>query len=321
MTLFLAPMAGFTDIAFRDICRNFGADVVETEFVQSEALVRDRERTWKMIEYSREQRPVGVQIFGAVPESMAKAASLVAERLNPDFIDLNFGCPAPKVVGTNAGSGLLKDLPLLEKVASAVVKAVPEMPVTAKIRLGWDREHLVHLEVAKRLEDAGVRRITVHGRTRAQGYSGNADWDAIAQVVQTVSVPVIGNGDIKDAGTARRRADESGVAGLMIGRGALGRPWIFREIKAALAGTPIPPEPDFKSVLKILIAYAEAICGDAEYGLRANIGRLLPFIRGVPGSRPLRAQVAQAKTLGEFKNILEKSIDSKEDFCDNNFQR
>ncbi len=311
--LYLAPMAGFTDIAFRDICKRFGADVVETEFVQSEALVRDRERTWKMIEYSREQRPVGVQIFGAVPESMAKAAQLIAERLAPDFIDINFGCPAPKVVGTNAGSGLLKDLPLLESVARAVVKAVPAMKITAKMRLGWNSEQLVHVEVAKRLEDSGVQAITVHGRTRAQGYSGQADWGKIAEVVQAVRVPVIGNGDITSAEIACKRVEETGVAGLMIGRGALGKPWIFREIKAALAGTPVPEPPNFKEILKIVDDYATALCenSNSENVLRHNIARFLPFIHSVPGSRQLRVLLAGTKNLQEFKNILQKSLDSK----------
>lgn len=317
--LYLAPMAGFTDTAFRALCRRFGADAAVTEFVQSEALVRDRERTWKTIEYSQEQRPVGVQIFGAVPESMARAAQLVAERLNPDFIDLNFGCPAPKVTGTDAGSGLLKNLPLLEKVARAVVEAVPEMKVTAKMRLGWDAAHLVHLEAAKRLEAAGIQTITVHGRTRAQGYSGTADWGKIAEVVQTVSVPVIGNGDISDAETARKRVGESGVAGLMIGRGALGNPWIFREIKAALAGTPIPPRPEKNEILNVLADYAAGLCGNSrdKNALRHNIARFLPFVRGVPGSRLLRQKLAGTANLQEFTDILKKALDGNNFFCDN----
>ena len=307
--LYLAPMSGFTDIGFRALCKRFGADVLVSEFVQSEPLIRDRERTWRDVDFTPEQRPMGIQIFGAVPDSMARAAALLEERLKPDFIDINFGCPARKVVECNAGSSLLKDLPLAEKIARAVARAVPATPVTAKMRLGWDSQSLVHLEAAKRLEDAGMRAVAVHGRTRAQGYSGEADWEKIAEVAQALTVPVIGNGDIRDAATAARRVRETGVAGLMIGRGALGKPWIFREIKAAIAGEVPPERPDAAETRAMIFDYAARLCAtrgaDGEQNLRWMLARLFPFTAGISGGKKLRAAIAGCTTLSDLKAVLE----------------
>lgn len=307
--LYLAPMSGFTDIAFRALCKKFGADVLVSEFVQSEPLIRERERTWRDVDFTPEQRPMGIQIFGANPDSMARAAALLEERLQPDFIDLNFGCPARKVVETNAGSGLLKDLPLLEKIARAVARNVSATPVTAKMRLGWDSHSLVHIEAAKRLEDAGMQAIAVHGRTKAQAYSGKADWEKIAEVAQSVNVPVIGNGDIRDAETAVRRVNESGVSGLMIGRGALGRPWLFREIHAILTGTPIPERPAPAEILKMIVLYAERLCATRSetdsQNIRWMLARLFPFTSGIPGGKRLRNALAATTTLRELKTLAE----------------
>lgn len=301
-------MSGFTDIGFRDLCKRFGADILVSEFVQSEPLIRARERTWRDVDFTPEQRPMGIQIFGANPDSMARAAALLEERLRPDFIDINFGCPARKVVECNAGSSLLKDLPLAEKIARAVARSVAATPVTAKMRLGWDSRSLVHIEAAKRFEDAGMCVIAVHGRTRAQGYSGEADWEKIADVVHAVSVPVVGNGDIRDAETAVRRVRESGVSGLMIGRGALGKPWIFREIKAALAGTPLPPRPEEAQVREMIFSYAEKLCAtcgeNGAENLRWMIARLFPFTAGIAGGKRLRVALAACTTLAELRNAL-----------------
>ena len=301
-------MSGFTDIGFRAFCKDFGADVLVSEFVQSEPLIRSRERTWRDVDFTPEQRPMGIQIFGANPDSMARAAVLLEERLQPDFIDINFGCPARKVVECNAGSSLLTDLPLAESIARAVVRAVPATPVTAKMRLGWDSQSLVHIEAAKRFEDAGMRAIAVHGRTRAQGYSGEADWEKIAEVARAVSVPVVGNGDIRDAETAARRVRESGVSGLMIGRGALGKPWIFREIKAALAGTPLPPRPDDSEIRVMIFEYAAKLCATRGEGgtqnLRWMLARLFPFTSGIVGGKKLRNDMAACTTLDDLKRIL-----------------
>lgn len=305
-------MAGFTDPVFRSLCKRFGADVVVTEFVQSEGLVRGGERVWEPLEFDAGQRPVGVQIFGAKPEYMERAAQQIAERLLPDFIDLNFGCPAVNVVEQNAGAGLLRDPVLLERIAAGVVRAVPGVPVTAKMRIGWSSENIVAVDVARRLEGAGVQAIAVHGRTKTQGYSGEADWGAIARVAAAVHVPVVGNGDIRNGTIALARWRDSGVAGLMIGRGAQGNPWVFSEIKAALAGNALPAPPTDAERRALLCEYATAMAvwrqdgregGDAGVGadIRWLLTRLQPFTRSIPGGRVLRAKFSTCRTL---ENIL-----------------
>lgn len=310
--LYLAPMSGFTDIAFRALCKDFGADVLVSEFVQSEPLIRDRERTWRDVDFTPQQRPMGIQIFGANPESMARAAALLEARLHPDFIDINFGCPARKVIEQHAGSGLLRDLPLMERIARAVAQSVAETPVTAKMRLGWDSASLVHLEAAKRLEDAGMQVIAVHGRTKAQGYSGEADWEKIAEVVQAVTVPVVGNGDIRDAETALRRVRESGVAGLMIGRGALGKPWLFAQIKAALAGTAVPANPSPDRAFSMLVSYAEALAKtrgvSGPENIRWLLARLHPFTYGVDGGKRIRGALSSCSTLDDLRALVATSL-------------
>lgn len=310
--LYLAPMAGFTDIAFRELCKRQGADVMVTEFVQSEPLIREVARTWSTIDFTETQRPMGVQIFGATPDSMATAARLIEERLQPDFIDLNFGCPAHNVVEQNAGSGLLRCPGLLENVARAVVCAVPSTPVTAKMRLGWDAESVVAVEVARRLEDSGVRAIAVHGRTKAQGYAGEANWEEIAKVAAMVRVPVIGNGDIRSGEIAVKRWKESGVAGLMIGRGALGNPWLFAEIQAWLRGENGSFAPTTDARWETLLAYARILMADQERkayrreptDVRWMLSKLHPFTKDLPGSRKLRARLSQCRSLEEVERLV-----------------
>lgn len=307
--LYLAPMAGFTDYPFRQLCKEQGCDVMVTEFVQCEPLVRGVDRAWDMVDFSDDQRPMGVQIFGATPETMAKAARLLEERLRPDFIDMNFGCPAVKVVEQNAGSGLLRCPDTLMRIVDAVVAAVPGTPVTAKMRLGWDRDSLVAVDVARRLESSGVRAIAVHGRTKEQGYSGEADWAEIAKVAEAVSVPVIGNGDIKSGADALRRRRETKVSGLMIGRGALGNPWIFPEIKAALAGGTPPPPPSHEERWDTLLRFADILMSRPNHrrdpgDIRWAVGKLHALTGGLPGSRKLRAELSTCDTLDDFKALV-----------------
>jgi len=216
--LYLAPMAGVTDSVFRRLCKEQGADVLVTEFVSADGILHRNQRTREMLSFQAEERPLGVQLFGADPQRMAEAAKSVIDWVQPDFIDLNFGCPVNKVVSKHGGSALLRDCPLLERVASAVVKAVAPVPVTAKIRLGWSSETINATTTATILEQTGIAAVAVHGRTKEQGYSGAADWEAIAQVAETVSIPVIGNGDLVDVDEIILRLQSTKVRGLMIGR-------------------------------------------------------------------------------------------------------
>src|SRR6266568_1999061 len=197
--LYLAPMAGVTDTVFRQLCKEYGADVMVTEFVSAEGVFRRNARTLEYLEFDEIERPLGVQLFGADPQHLGEAARMIVDWKRPDFIDLNFGCPVNKVVCKNGGSALLRDCPTLANVASAVVRAIAPLPTTAKIRIGWDGESVNAVRVAKILADAGIAALTVHGRTRAQGYSGAADWNVIGEVVAGISIPVIGNGDLATA--------------------------------------------------------------------------------------------------------------------------
>ena len=308
--LFLAPMAGVTNSVFRRICKEKGADILTTEFVSSDGIMHRNARTRGYVEFQPEERPMGVQLFGADPERLGEAARQVIDWVQPDFIDINFGCPANKVVCRNGGSSLLRDCPLLERVAEAVVRSCAPLPVTAKIRIGWDDRSVNAVETARRLEGAGIRRIAVHGRTRAQGYSGHADWSVIASVAASVSVPVIGNGDITDAASALARR-ETGVSGLMIGRAAMTNPWIFSEIKAAFAGLPFT-RPSLREHWDLVLRHCreEVSLRGETHGMHGMRGRLMAYTRGMPGARPLRSELSSVSTLPELEEIIGRHLDS-----------
>jgi len=312
--LYLAPMARHTDVAFRQLCKEQGADVMVTEFVQSEALIRDNAKAWEMVDFTEGQRPMGVQIFGATPASMAKAARLVCDRMRPDFLDLNFGCPAHKVIEQNAGSGLLRCTPLLYDLVKAVKDAIPDVPLTAKMRLGWDHSTIVAVEVAGRLEALGVEALAVHGRTKEQGYSGEAHWGWIAQVAAAVEIPVVGNGDVKDGASALVRRRESGVSGLMIGRAALGNPWIFGQIKAALEGRAGDgAETGFRARWDCMIRLAELTIEVhasrlGHRDVRWMLDRLHPLTHGLPGSRKLRDRLRHCLSLDDLRRLRDEHL-------------
>jgi len=280
-----------------------------SEFVQSEALIRGNAKAWEMVDFTETQRPMGVQIFGATPASMAQAARQVCDRVRPDFLDLNFGCPAHKVIEQNAGSGLLRCPALLYDLVKAVKDAIPDVPLTAKMRLGWDYESVVAVEVAVRLEQLGVEAIAVHGRTKEQGYAGEAHWGYIAQVAAAVNIPVVGNGDIKDGAAAKRRQAESGVSGLMVGRAALSNPWIFNEIKAALAGqgeiTPvITAQKRWDAIIRLseltLEVHASRL---GSRDVRWMLDRLHPLTHGLPGSRKIRDRMRGCLLLDDLRRL------------------
>ncbi len=308
--LYLAPMAGVTDSIFRQLCKEQGADVMVTEFVSAEGIFRRNERTLEFLECVDAERPLGVQLFGADPDHLGEAAKMVVEWKQPDFIDLNFGCPVNKVVSRNGGSALLRDCPLLERVARSVVKAVAPVPVTAKIRIGWSGDSVNATTTARILEDAGIQAVAVHGRTKEQGYSGEADWDVIAAVARTVAIPVIGNGDITSAADFARRR-HTGVAGVMIGRGAMSAPWIFREIKHFLATGEVLPEP----ALEVQWAHIRRHCqlavarrGHESSMMHAMRARLMAYSRGMPEAKALRNRFSGVSSLDDLDAIAAESI-------------
>ena len=303
-------MAGITDTIFRQLCKEQGADVMVTEFVSAEGIFRRNERTLEYLEFIDAERPLGVQLFGGDPEHLGEAARMVADWKRPDFIDLNFGCPVNKVVSKNGGSSLLRDCPLLGRVASAVVKAAAPTPVTAKIRIGWCEQSINATTTARLLEDCGVQAIAVHGRTKEQGYSGLANWDVIAGVAAAVQVPVIGNGDIASAADAVR-ARESGVRGLMIGRAAMSTPWIFREIKQYLATGGLPPAPALEAQWEFILRHCRwkvQIEGSEVHAMQSMRTRLMAYSRGMPEAKYLRSRFSHVASLAEMEDIAAESI-------------
>lgn len=311
--LFLAPMAGVTNTVFRRICRSYGADILTSEFVSADGILHRNARTREYLDFDPEERPFGVQLFGSEPEHLARAAVEVMDWVNPDFMDINFGCPVNKVVCRCGGSALLRDLPLLERVAAAVVRAVAPRPVTAKIRIGWSAQSVNATETALRLEGAGVTRIAVHGRTKEQGYSGEANWDVIAEVAQCVRVPVIGNGDISSVEDARRRVEQTGVAGLMIGRAAMNRPWLFSQIQAAWRGEEIPHEPVPHDRWQRILEHCRkeiAWRGNENLAMRSLRSRLMAYSRGMEGSRHLRERLGRVDSLTELEDVAGEHLHS-----------
>ena len=300
-------MAGVTDVVFRTLCKELGADVMVTEFVSSDGILKRDDRTRRYVEFDDAQRPVGVQLFGSNPETMAEAAKKVIDWKKPDFIDINFGCPVNKVVSKNGGSSLLKDCPTLAAVAGSIANAVP-IPVTAKIRTGWDEKSINAVTVCKTLQDVGMQAIAIHGRTRSQGYSGEANWDVIGECAESVSVPVIGNGDLASGTHVLHRRESTKVSGVMIGRAAMTHPWVFKEAKHYLAtGDTLPPVSLAERWTFILrharMAIASNRYGSEEYTMQAMRSRLMAYSKGLPSGKRLRSQFAKVTTAMELEEI------------------
>jgi tRNA-dihydrouridine synthase B len=309
--LFLAPMAGVSDKVFRQLCKEYGADVLTTEFVSAEGIFRRNERTREYLDFDEIERPIGVQLFGGDAAHMAEAAKQVVDWVRPDFVDLNFGCPVNKVVCKNGGSALLKDCPTLANVAGAVVKAISPVPTTAKIRIGWDADSVNAVRVARILTDCGISALTVHGRTRAQGYSGTADWNVIGEVAAAVSIPVIGNGDLASAADVVKRRRETGIVGAMIGRAAMSAPWIFRDTKAYLASGEVVDPPTLEKRWKLILRHCELHVrdwGTEEPAMRSMRTRLMAYSKSMPEAKRLREKFSQVSTLADVEAIAEESI-------------
>jgi tRNA-dihydrouridine synthase B len=312
--VYLAPMAGVTDCVFRGLCKELGADVLVTEFVSAEGILQADARTRKYTEFAEAQRPVGVQLFGADGQRMGEAARKIIDWKRPDFIDINFGCPVNKVVAKNGGSSLLKDAPLLAAVAEGVVRAVgDQVPVTAKMRIGWDAQTVNAVAIARMLVDCGVRVIAVHGRTRAQGYGGEADWEVIDAVARAVAVPVIGNGDIASGADVARRQRETAVSGVMVGRAAMGNPWVFREARHFLeTGTPlaaVPLEERWGLVVRhCRLAVDSGRHGNERQTLTSMRSRLMAYCKGFPGAKELRQKLCHVQSVAEIEDMAAGSI-------------
>ncbi|MDB6079281.1 MAG: TIM-barrel protein nifR3 family [Akkermansiaceae bacterium] len=308
-------MAGVTDVVFRQICKELGADVMVTEFVSAEGILQRDDRTRKYTEFTDEQRPVGVQLFGGDGERMGEAAKKIIDWKRPDFIDINFGCPVNKVVAKNGGSSLLKDCPSLAAVAAGVEKGVGgEVPVTAKMRIGWDDSTVNAVEVCRILEDCGMQAIAVHGRTRSQGYSGVANWEVIDACARAVKIPVIGNGDIASGEDLARRKRETAVSGVMIGRAAMQNPWVFREAKHFLQTgetlAAVPLEERWALVLRhCKLATESNRYGDERHTVMSMRSRLMAYCKGFPGAKDLRGRLARVESIGEVEGIAAESLE------------
>ena len=307
--VFLAPMEDVTDIGFRLLCKRFGASMVYTEFVSAEALIRDVKSTQQKLIISDEERPVGIQIYGRDVDAMVEAAKIV-EQAGPDLIDLNFGCPVKKVAGKGAGAGMLQNIPKLLEITRKVVDAV-KLPVTVKTRLGWNQEQLIITELAEQLQDCGIQALTIHGRTRSQMYTGEADWTLIGEVKRNprIHIPIIGNGDITSPEEAKRAFETYGVDAIMVGRATFGRPWIFKEIRDFIDKNEIDADFGFNQKLDIL-----------EEQLRINVERIdetrgilhtrrhlaaTPIFKAIPNFRQTRIAMLRAAKMDELLQILE----------------
>jgi tRNA-dihydrouridine synthase B len=305
--LILAPMAGVSEAPFRQICRGMGADVVISEFLSSEAIRRRIHRTLEGAEFEECERPIGIQIYGADPRAMAEATALITEHYTPEFIDINFGCPVKKVVQRNGGSGCLRDLDLVAQIIRSCVAAT-HLPVTVKTRSGWNDQLRDPVGIALRMQDAGATAFTLHARTRTQMFTGKASWDEIARVVEALTIPVIGNGDIQAPEDVVRMVEHTGCAGVMVGRGAFGNPWLFRDARALLAGRPRPAAPTAAERFQVALAHARlalTLQGDTRKTViefRKHFGW---YTKGLYGAGDLRGRLYQVESMAEAEAIFQ----------------
>jgi len=311
--LLLAPMEDVSDPPFRYVCKKFGADLMYTEFISSEGLIRDAMKSMQKLDIFDYERPIGIQIFGGDEEAMALAAKIVAAT-EPDLVDINFGCPVKKVVCKGAGAAVLKDIDLMVRLTAAVVKST-SLPVTVKTRLGWDDNSKNIVEVAERLQDVGIQALAVHGRTRAQLYKGDADWSLIAAVKNNprMHIPIFGNGDIDSPEKAQEYKNRYGLDGIMIGRASIGHPWIFREIKHYLATGQKLPEPTFIERWEACKVHLEKSLDWKREILAINEMKrhYAPYFKGIEGIKPYRTRLVMAQSAAEVKDVMDAL---KEDF-------
>lgn len=304
--LFLAPMEDITDPSFRMVCKQYGADFMYTEFISSDGLIRNGDKSIRKLNIYEFERPIGIQLYGHLIDAMTEAA-IIAEEKKPELIDINFGCPVKKIANRGAGAGMLRNMPLMIEMSSAIVKSV-KLPVTVKTRLGWDDDNKNILEVTKRLQDAGIQAITIHGRTRAQLYKGSADWTLIGEVKNNpvIKIPVIGNGDIDSPVKAKDMFDRYGVDGIMIGRAAVGRPWIFRDIRHYLNTGELLPEPTVKEKADLAL-YHFNLSLEHKEGKKAILEMRRHFsnyFKGLPNFKETRLRLLTCQEEDEIKSII-----------------
>jgi tRNA-dihydrouridine synthase B len=302
----LAPMAGFTDYPFRVLCKRMGAGLVYSEFVSADGIIRENTRTIEMIKFSDEERPIGIQIFGNDPSTMSQAASFIDKKFSPDIIDINYGCPVPKVTKKGGGSAALKDLCLMDDITIAVIEAVPNIPVTVKMRAGWDNDSIIIPEVGERLQNIGIKAITLHPRTTKQRYKGKANWDLIKYLKQNIAIPVIGNGDIYCVDDIKRMIDHTECDAVMIARAAQGNPWIFREAEKLFKNKKYSNSPSLIEIAKVCNEHFNLLINNRGQSIGMNLMRkhLSNYLKGFPGAANYRQKLVTAGTFEIMKNGL-----------------
>jgi tRNA-dihydrouridine synthase B len=311
--LVLAPMAGFTDSIFRSICKRFGADIVFTDLISAKAITYGNKETFQLMEFREDERPIGIQLYGSEPEVIAEAARIVVERFRPDIIDLNFGCPVRKVVRKNEGAALLKNPALMGKIVSSVVNVV-SIPVSAKIRSGWDKSTEDPVSIGKILENGGVAFITLHPRTRTQGYREKANWEWIARLKESVNIPVIGNGDVRTPEDADRMFNQTGCDAVMIGRAALGNPWIFKLAKYFINTKVSLPYPDIHERFAVALEHLNLVITrmkDEYLGIQCMRKHLVYYTHNLYNASKLRRQIFEATTVEQIKDIFHRYMENE----------
>jgi tRNA-dihydrouridine synthase B len=307
--ILLAPMAGVTDYSFRILCKELGAGVVYSEFVSAHGIIRENINTLELIKFNEEERPIGVQIFGDYPDVMAKAAKYVVDHFEPDILDINYGCPVPKITKKGAGSAALKDLALMKDITQAVVATIPKVPVTVKMRAGWDLQSIIVEEAGDLLQKAGVKAIALHPRTARQTYKGTANWKLIKLLKETVSIPVIGNGDIKTPQDVFRMYEQTGCDAIMIGRAALGNPWFFKQANALLNGKNAP-DPTIQERVDLCKRHFDLLLESRGmrkglYLMRKHFGW---YIKGFSGAADFRIRLVETESIDSARSILDEII-------------
>ena len=301
----LAPMAGITDYPFRMICKSYGVGIVYTEFVSANGIIRENQKTLDMIKFSTSERPIGVQIFGEEPEVLGKSAKFIYDNFKPDLIDINYGCPVPKVTKKGAGSAALKDICKMEDSTRAVIESVPEIPITVKMRAGWDKDKIISTKAGIMLESIGIKAIALHARTSKQMYTGKADWNLIRELKEAVEIPIIGNGDVNDLDSYKKIREETNCDGVMIGRGALGRPWIFKEIANYNGNIPFK-NPGLEDTINTSIKHIDLLISNKHPKVAINLSKkhLAYYFKGFKSASSYRKNIMRFEDVNQIKDYL-----------------